>query len=421
MKRPILLCSAIVLLFALQIWINGHAEAQSGGTAQDLDPQHDALMAASGVVQSLLLIALYRTLRSPVRGAATAALVGAAIMTLLSFASVNTYPDPLAYIGYAKLPHFSDAYTPVPMHLHGGGFEAITARWGVRLPPLDYGPLWLAFDRITVGHTTDTTTALFIFRACNTLWLFGLFAVMFYLRTAIATLAVALMNPALYYYYIVQAHNDLFGILLIVTGMLVAQRRPLLGALIAGSAGLVKITLGLVALIACPSSADHSRRVAFLCIVVAVVIGGSLVLGGAPYMHSLANIWLAQTNTAVGAVRFARIAVHALLAAVALAATFAALFAVRFSPLETYAFGTLAPVTEPNYLGWCIPYALRMPNFAGLFFSSLPAITHVIDGWFPLYARSPYALQDWYCVLLLVSIATTFVLRGRQDKRPREG
>jgi hypothetical protein len=421
MQRTAAFAAAIVLLLALQVWITGLAYRHSGGTWQDLSLLQSMLMVASGALQTVLLVALYRTMQRPMRSDMAMMLAGAFLMLVLSFASANTYPDALAYIAYAKMAHFTNAYAPVPIRFHGGGFEGITARWGFRLPALDYGPLWLIVDRLTIGRAPTLSAAFFELRVWNALWLFALFGTLRALRIAPATLAVAILNPALYYYYIVQAHNDLFGILLIVAGMLVARRFPLLGAFVAGSAGLVKITLALVALIACSSRARALDRLAFFCVVTAVVAGGSFVFGGESYIHALTSIWHAQTNTAAGPVRIARIAVHASLAAIAIAAAFLGLFGKRFSPLATYTFGTLAPVAEPNYLGWCTPYALRIPNFAGLFFSSLPAIAHLIDAWFPIYAPNPYAIQDWYCALLLVALAAQSILRRRRYvQRPGE-
>jgi hypothetical protein len=410
------LAFALTALFAVQVWITDLAYRREA-TFQDLNAWHAAAMFGTGVLQTLALFAVYRLLHARREDVRAIVVGGAAAMSILALSSANTYPDPLAYMGYAKLTHFGEAYAP-PRAVFPPAFHQVNARWGTRLVPLDYGPLWLAFDRFAVGRARSVPEALFILRAFNLAALAVLFAAILRLGAGPAPFALAALNPALYYYYVVQAHNDLMPIVLVVLGMLVARRNLPAGAFVAGCAGLMKVTFGLVALVAAPPHLGRTRAVAYLAVIVAVVCAGSMLFGGSPYLHALGGIGGVQLQTAAGTQFALRFAVHAFLTIVTIAATLAALFFSTFVAPAAYAFAGVAPIIEPNYLGWGVPYALRSPGFAAFYFATLPAIAHLIDAWFPLDPRSPYAIQDAFGALLAIACAV-YVLLSRKNAATR--
>jgi hypothetical protein len=397
----------VVALFALQVWITDIAY-RNGQTLQDRNALHAGVMIVSGLLQTAALLFLYRAFRGNPARSLRAIVLGSTIMLLLSFLSANTYPDALAYIGYAKMPRFSEAYSP-PQLRFGHAFSEINARWGVRMPPADYGPLWLAFDRITLRHAPDIPTALVILRAFNAIWLCALIVVIQRLGASSATLVALGMNPALYYYFIVQAHNDLLPVLLVVYGILVSRRSPILGSCIAGAAGLMKVTFGLIALAACPRRQTVWRTLEYLAAVIAVVALGSAVFGGGPYFQSLSYIGHAQATSVTGTAPHLRLALHLYLGIAAVISGLIGAFGQTFGAPLTYVFSTLAPLAEPNYLIWCLPYAIRMPGFTGPFLVTLPGLTHAIDAWFSPVPRYSYAMQDAYCIVIALVSAIFFL------------
>lgn len=101
------------------------------------------------------------------------------------------------------------------------------------------------------------------------------------------------LDPGLYYYYVVQAHNDLTAIFLVVAGTAIAARKPLLGAFVAGAAGLIKIVFAYVAVLAL--NARSPRRITYgqLAVILTLVAGGSL-LGGSGYLHAMSAVAMRQ-------------------------------------------------------------------------------------------------------------------------------
>jgi hypothetical protein len=391
---------AIVVLYGVQVW-TANDSAPHGPTAM-----HAALMLATGIVQSAALFVLYRALRATRMRAAGAILAAAvAVMLLLSAFCANTDDDAAAYVGYAKLPAFTQAYRPpAGVTFSGNGFEAVSKTWP-RLLPLVYGPLWLAEDRLVVGHAPTYAAALGILRAVNVLCLIGLLIALRRLGFDRATLAVVALNPMLYFYYIVQAHNDLLPILLVAAGMVVARRRPLLGALIAGAAGLMKIAF--VAIAVAAYAGRRSPRTALACaaLSLAVTVAVSWLFGGADYLRAMAFVGHEQIAHHVDAPHVAAAALHAAVALIAAGALAWAIARGTFAAPAAYSFSAVSTIVYPWYLGWCIPYALRVPGFAATFFITLPAVAHFIDPHFPLYATHTFAVLAPYYVAIIALVA----------------
>ena len=66
--------------------------------------------------------------------------------------------------------------------------------------------------------------------------LLAIFALLLRLKIPGRIFALVALNPALYTYYVVQAHNDLLPIGLVIAAMAMARRYPITAAIVAGSA-----------------------------------------------------------------------------------------------------------------------------------------------------------------------------------------
>jgi hypothetical protein len=390
---------ALVALYAAQVVAAGLSHRDGIG------PLFALVMLVTGGLQSLALLALYRALGAQTSRPTAWLVAGAAGMALLSLVCANTDIDAYAYVGYAKLPAFHDAYRPGALAFAGNGFEVINAYWGARLPALDYGPLWLLFDRLTVGPAPTYAAALLILRACNLIFLLGLLAALRGLGFGRPLLAVVALNPMLWFYYVVQAHNDLLAILLVVAGAALARRRPLLGALVAGGAGLVKITFVAIAVLAYAGRRKPATTVLYLALSVALTGAVSAAFGGADYLHAMLSAGHQQVAARSDLVHLVGVALHACLALVAAGALVVAIVRGEFAAPATFGFSAISTILYPWYFGWCIPYAVRIPRFTAAFFILLPALAHALDPHFSLYERHTFAVLDPYYALVLFLIA----------------
>ena len=135
-----------------------------------------------------------------------------------------------------------------------------------------------------------------ILRAANALFLIGLLVALRRLGFGAPVLAVAGFNPMLYFYFIVQAHNDLPPMLLVVAGMAIARRRPVLGAFVAGAAGLVKIASSCWRCSRTRGGAARRHRRVFAA-VLAAALAVSAAFGGSPYFHAMREVGRLQIAT----------------------------------------------------------------------------------------------------------------------------
>ena len=404
---------ALVALYAAQVAVAGLSHRD--GTR----PLYAAVMLLSGGLESLALLALYRGLAGATARATAWLVAGAAGMLLLSLVCANTDVDAYAYVGYAKLAGFHDAYLPPATAFGGPGFGVINAYWGPRLPALDYGPLWLVFDRLAVGWAPSYATALLVLRICNVVFLIALLAALRQLGFARPLLAVVALNPMLWFYYVVQAHNDLMAILLVVAGAALAQRRPLLGALVAGCAGLVKITFVALAVLAYAGRRRPPATILYLALSLALTAAVSAAFGGADYLHAMLATGHEQLAARSDLLHAVGVVLHLCVAAVAGIALLWAIARGEFAPPATYGFSAISTIFYPWYLGWCIPYALRVPRFAAWFFIALPALAHALDPHFSLYERHTFAVLDPYYAVVLVFVVRHLWLARRRGGAER--
>ncbi len=400
----LLVLYAIELLFRIARLHNKFAP--SGHTH---DAAYLAAIIAVGILETIALFALANSVRST--GASIPwAIAAFAVMVSLSLLSPDTEvigsPDAYAYVGYAKLPALRQAYAPPP-YSFSGGFDVINKSWGNPIVPSDYGPLWLLYDRLTLHRTATMEQALLVMRAFNIVFLIALVAALRRLRMPNCVLVLVALNPMLWYYYVVEAHNDIGAILLVVIGMLVARKNAWLGAVVAGAAGLIKIPFALIA------SAAMGRRNVFLslsqtAVIVALTIAGSSLFGGFHYLNSVIGTgqWMVFQGGDIAALGARRevyvvgLVAHACVALIA-AGAFIASQSGSFIASAIYSFSGVAPTLYPHYLGWCIPYALRMPKVATPFFAALPAVSH----WIVYPAGSFGVLADLYFVAIIAVFA----------------
>jgi hypothetical protein len=97
--------------------------------------------------------------------------------------------------------------------------------------------------------------------------------------------AVIALNPFVLLPFVVNVHNDVLPVTLIVVGM--ALRSPIVSPALAIAAGLLKLPFILIAVLLCVDEPSRVRRWCRAAVIVAATAAGSALLGGASYLRAV--------------------------------------------------------------------------------------------------------------------------------------
>lgn len=337
----------------------------------------DVIVLGSNLLEALALYGLYRflpTARTPTLLKA-AGVIGVAIMLAVSLWARVTGLDAILYIYFAKVANLATAYhvppsfTPVPSRFAVLYHIIRTLRFAS-----PYGPLWELFDRAILAGSHNVAEAILTIKVANAAALLATFATLLLLRLPFRLAALFFLNPALYDNYIVQAHNDLFAILPVLVALLFARRGAFtVAALLASLAGLVKISLVVVALATVASLGDRRRRLWSAALIITVLVLGSLLLGGPAYLRAL--VFVGHSQAAAGGSHIANDLRLALQLLLIVAGLFALVDAVLWKRLVRSAVWTLpafSGLLHAWYFPWTIPLGIRFQATAAALAISLP-------------------------------------------------
>jgi hypothetical protein len=287
---------------------------------------------------------------------------------------VPTDGDAWAYVGYGIVPTMAQAYE-TPAQPFSGSFHAINDEWGTPLLPAIYGPVWIAYLRLLVGHAPSLAAGVLTLKVAAIAFFFALLALFRKLRAPTAFIAVVALNPAFIDEFVAGVHNDLPAVVLSLLALLTLRSQRVVAAIaLLGAAALIKITFLAVSLTVIAGHGTLRRRLAWFSGVACVTAAGMLV-GGAPLMHAMALVgggWL-QTRAIV-------LATHGVVAAVAAFAIVAAFVFDRWFPGAVWSFAAMNAMFYSWYQAWGIPFAVRTSTSwtAAAFFIAWPAVQQMI-------------------------------------------
>lgn len=350
-----------------------------------------ALFVLLSLVETAALIVLWRTFSERAPTGAERGFVGFAALASCAIAftaDTTTSADLYLYVAYALVPN---AYAPSPLP-GGSPFAAAEAIWGRPVQACIYGPLWVSLDRLLLLHVGSFAEAIIRLRLLS---LAGFVALAVALRFAggrFALLALLLLNPGFWRLWIADAHMDLPALAGILAGGAFAAR----GRLAAGlpfliAAGLYKITLGAIGLVAIESRAAP-RRIAAAAFIWIAIAALSWLLGGRPYVDALRGVGAAHTT--LGLVGAAHLVVVAC-AGVAIAAI---VVGARTWRGATWTLATIGATLTPWYAGWSLPYAIRA-GYAATFLIVFPVVAATVG---------TYSTVLGYAVLVILTLAAGF-------------
>jgi hypothetical protein len=376
------------------------------------------LLVLIGLVQTLVLCALYRSLRVVAarrRDWGVLGLCALAMLALALRAHALLSSDVYAYVGYAKIGGLAQAYAPPAAHAFHANFAVLNRVfriWGPTTVPSYYGPLWVGVGAAIVSGTHDLASAILAFRLLEVAPLAVIIAVL--AKRDRTTAALFALNPAIYTLYIANAHNDLFAFAFVMLALAVAEALPWLGALFVILASLVKIPLAAFAFVVFSGSAHLKSRLPWLAITLAGAALAAALLGGSAYIHDLLHHgesgWATAAPGAQQAAHgFAQRAVERglmLVAAVALLAVFVTGWVARSA---AFSFVKLTPViVRPWYAIWGLPYAALDPGALATFLIALPFFALLEEIAFP-----PTGLGHAAMAVVVLFFIGEIVLHGR--------
>ena len=434
LKRDILLLLiglSLAAVFTLQLWFLEHNSAFHYVTSQlrVVDPTYRPTWAAQGVIialslieTTLLLVLFFRVFSGP-RLRLFSIVAIAISFGLMSFAALKSgvvaSADPYFYAVYGKLPTWRAAYDPPLNPFH----DALTPLnlFANQQVPCVYGPLWLFVDRLELSTATTVAQTLAAQRVAGIMMLLGLLWALRQARFSSALIVAVALNPWIFFEFVFNAHNDIIAVLLITLGLALAGRFPVAAAALAASAGLIKISLILPALLIFVRRPRVVERVGYGGVTVLAFALASWAWGGIPYLHAL-NKQFAH-NVGITGLHTAGIAliVHAAFAVVAIAATVVALLYGLVSTTVAWSYFAISVRVFPWYALWGAPYALLDQRRAQVFFAFLPFMASMLT--FADYSPSLFkfpilalALAVWLLTLKRIDAYALFrsaVPRGR--------
>jgi hypothetical protein len=349
-----------------------------------------ASMLALGAVQVVALAGLYRARI----GAAVIATGGA--MLLLSWSvPVFLNADVYAYVGNGLLG--AAAYAP-PNVPFAGDLALINARWGTPVPASTYGPLWLVVARLVVTLAPTLAAKLLAFRALSLALFVALIALLRACGLPPRILALAALNPGLQLEFVVDAHNDILPVVLVVAAAAVVRKLPYAASGLIVVAALIKLPYALVGLPILAAMYPASRRYVACALVIAASAALSWFAGGAPYARALIEYAASSHLTSI---------LHGVAALAALAAIAGAIAGARRLRAAVWLMPMLGAYTASWYAIWSLPYALQRRRIAVYFFL-----------WFPLVAviAEPALATPWTmfaAIPILVAVSLRYSLQPR--------
>ncbi len=353
---------------------------------QSLGPprSYHVAIIALGLVQALLLYALYRSLRGravPPGERAVLSVVAVAMAAIALRAPAIASFDPYAYVGYAKLSGLAAAYAP-PTVRFPGEFGTVNDVWGTPMVPCYYGPLWVLLSRAVAGGAATLGGAIVAFRVLELAAFAALVALIAWWRRDAVPVVLLALNPAVYVLYVAFAHNDLIAVAALLGGVVTARRFPWIAVLAVAAAALIKIPFAIYVLYVFGGRERVWRRIAYAAAALALTVVLSLALGGTAYVHDLT--FRVHETTAVAGINYLTARVIKIgLVAVALIALLAAFARGVVWRSAGWSFIALGSLTYPWYLGWAIPYQSLERGALVAFLVLLPFVVPVMEPAFP--------------------------------------
>lgn len=357
-------------------------------------------IAALALVHAALLGLLFRALRGRSVSRRSGAVLGvAAFVMLLASIACPAMANNDAYL-YAGFAHLGGAAYHPPAVRFPGELGLVNDMWSTPIMPCAYGPLWLWLSVGIAKVFPHLGALLFAFRVLGAALVLACVWLLMRLRQEPAIIALFALNPVVLNQFVVDAHNDVVGLTLLLGAMVLAAKRPWVAVVLVGLAGAAKLPFALAGAVVFHVVPRLSLRMACAFVGIGIALVLTMLGSHGEYFAAAASAGSHQNWTDPG-IR----AGHAVAVAAALLAIGAAVLARRFAPGAAWTMVSFGAMVLPWYTAWSIPYALAEGSFAAVFLVSLPvaafyfttAYAMTIPTWLLTYAivLTPVAVAIW--------------------------
>jgi hypothetical protein len=273
-----------------------------------------------------------------------------------------------------------------------------------------YGPLWTQFA-VVIGSLGRTLhDKIIAFRIVNTVFLLGAATTLRYMRYPRRVQIAFVLNPMLWFYFVLNAHNDVFAVALCLLAVAVVRRYPWFAVTLVAGAAALKIPFFLMGSFAFLRVRDRLRSLALLATSAAIAAILSWLIGGAAYMRKLMLFVHGSYSGSGWTVKLIALA----LAAIAISFAVRAILTRRMHPAVVWLFPADAVASFPWYLIWGLPYAAVARRGFAATLVLLPFGAAVGDQVFQMGAVGSVLLYAT-CVFVTADL----FYRVRQRRRPQ--
>jgi hypothetical protein len=338
---------------------------------------------------------------------------GITLALLAIFSPVVSSPDMVYYAFVSTIGLTSYYATTVPV---SSPYHFLVGH--IPLTGNIYGPLWTQFDVFIGSFGRSLHDKLIAFRVANAA-LIGCAALtiraMRYSRPAQIAFA---LNPMLWFYFVVNGHNDMLPTTLCLLAVAAARRYPGAAMTLVAAAGAFKISFLLTGSFAFVRLRSRRLAIPMATAAVAMALILSWLVAGREYFAHLIGF----VHGARGADDTISKGVTIAMAFAVLGVTGVALLTGRMHPLAVWLFPMASPGPEPWYFAWGLPYAVvvRRGFLKTLFL--LPLGATLGDRAFPTV---PITMLVMYATLVLVTADLLFhslqSSRARNHREPAIG
>jgi hypothetical protein len=297
------------------------------------------------------------------------------VMLLLCVASLcapaMSTTDPYEYVATGLLGFHS--YMPVPGALARTIYAPLSEN--IPLRGVIYGPLWVAVDMLQTAPGTSVLVKLEMLRLWNVVFLGALYVLLGRAGVGMRTRLLFAMNPAVWYYVVVNPHAEVQGLLFSVGALIAARRsRGIVASVLLACAGLIKLPFLLVGAVTLAPLNDVRRRFAAWAAATIVVAAVSWLVPGPAFWHDFSQYVTHSGSHAHANLRdgWLYVAPLVVVAVLVLLARGQAIFGVA------WLFAQVAPLAAPWYLLWGIPYAAVTERLTA-FLIAMPLCAALLD------------------------------------------
>jgi hypothetical protein len=359
---------------------------------------------ASILIQTagLIILSIGRTDRSN-RSAPYVA--GIALALLSIFSPVASSPDMLYYAFVSSIGLASYYATSVPL---SSPYHFLVGH--IPLTGNIYGPLWTQFDVVIGSFGHSLHDKLIAFRVANAILIVCAALAVRAMRYSRPAQVAFALNPMLWFYFVVNGHNDMLPTTLCLLAVATARRYPGAAITLVAAAGSFKISYLLIGCFAFMRIRSRRNAILFATATVAIALILSWLVAGNAYFEQLIGFvhYTRDANDKTSKV----ISTGMALAVVAVAGS--ALFFRRAHPMAVWLFPLASPGPEPWYFAWGLPYAAVVRRGFLTTLLLLPLSAALGDRAFPTV---PVVSLIMYATSVLVT--TDFLFHAMQRLRSR--